>query len=96
MRIRWIRTALVAWRRHCAAYESEVRKLAVMHVESERLRAELSHLEHEIYGIRESGLPIRHKALLEAAIRIRFRRVEAEMLSRQNEILASGHLPKFW
>jgi hypothetical protein len=94
--MRWMHGVREAWERHRQAQEREVRRLRQVYWESERLRAELSHLEHEIYGIRDSGLPRRQKALLEAAIRVRCRRVEAEMLRRQYEISASGHLPAYW
>ncbi len=71
-------------------------RLRLLYWESERLRAELSHLEHEIYGIRESSLTRRQKSLLEAAIRVRCRTLETEMLRRQNEIAASGHQLVLW
>ena len=94
--MQWIRTALEAWRLRQAEQERELHRLRRIYWESERLRAELSHLEHEIYGIRESGLPRRHKAMLESAIRVRCRKVETEMLHRQNEIAASGHVLRCW
>jgi hypothetical protein len=94
--MRWIRTVADAMRRRREAHERELGRLRRMYWESERLRAELSHLEHEIYGIRESRLPRPQKALLESAIRVRCRRVETEMLHRQTEIAASGHLLAHW
>jgi hypothetical protein len=92
----WMRAALEALRRHRETQERQIRKLRQMHWESERLRAELSHLEHEIYSIRDSELPRRQKILLEAAIRVRCRKVESEMLRRQYEIVASGHVLAYW
>ena len=92
----FMRAALEALRRHRESQEREIRKLRQMYWESERLRAELSHLEHEIYSIWDSDLPRRQKALLESAIRVRCRRVETEMLRRQYEITASGHVLAHW
>jgi len=53
----------------------------------ERLRAELSHLEHEIYELYGSGLPRRQQSLIEAAIRVRCHRVESEMDALHAEFL---------
>jgi hypothetical protein len=83
-------------RRHRAEQERRLLRLRRIYWESERLRAELSHLEHEIYEIRASRLPRRQKGILEATIRVRCRRVEDEMLDRQYEIAASGHVPDLW
>ena len=94
--MQWVQAALGALRRHRERQEREIRKLRQMYWESERLRAELSHLEHEIYSIRESDLSRRQKLLLESAIRVRCRRVETEMLRRQYEITASGHVLAHW
>lgn len=90
------RSLVEIWRRHREAQERELHRLRRLYHESERLRAELSQLEHEIYGIRDSRLPRRQKVLLEAAIRTRCRKVEEEMLCRQYEIAASGHLLGQW
>ena len=84
------------WRRHLSAQEAEVADLKVAYAESERLRIELSHLEHEIYRLWESDLPRRQKLLLEQAIRVRVRQVEDEMLKRQYRILASGRVLLHW
>ena len=84
------------WRRHLAAQEAEVAALKVAFRESEALRVELSHLEHEIYEVWASDLPRRQKLLLEQAIRVRARYVEDEMLQRQYHILASGRVLTYW
>jgi hypothetical protein len=60
--------------------------------ESERLRAELSHLEHEIYEIWDSALSRREKAFLEQVLRVRTRRIENEMLRLQHEVYSSGYV----
>jgi hypothetical protein len=91
----WLRYAGViveAIRRQREHHRREVQKLRRMFCESERLRAELSHLEQEIYRLRDAKGPSVQKALVEQALRVRYNRVEAEMLYRQNEITASGHL----
>ena len=88
----WITRIARAVSYYRAAQEKERRRLRRMFWESERLRAELSHLEREIYAVREACLTVRQKALLEQALRVRYQRVENEMLRRQTEITASGHL----
>jgi hypothetical protein len=96
---RWIatlHTLRAAWLRHSAAYERHMHRLRRLHFESERLRAELSHLEREIYGVRDSELSVKQKALLESALRVRYRRLEEEMLRRQTEVIHSGHPLKLW
>jgi hypothetical protein len=94
--MRWFGALRQAWRSYSEARERELRRLRRMYVESERLRAELSHLEREIHELQASPLPRRQKELLESAIRVRFRKVETEMLHRQNEVLASGHVVSPW
>ena len=94
--MQWMQAMRGALRRHREGQEREMRRLRTLYLESERLRAELSHLEREIYGIQDSALPYRQKALLESAIRIRCRKVETEMLHRQNEVSASGHVVSHW
>lgn len=94
--MRWLRRLRKNWERYQAEQEREIQKLRRLYFESERLRAELSHLEREIYGIRDSKLPRRQKALLESAIRVRCNKVEREMLRRQYEISASGHVLRHW
>src|SRR5262249_45711374 len=61
------------------------------HAQSERLRAELSHVEHEIYELWASDLPLHRKRLLEQVLRTRCRRVQGEMSALQAEILHAGH-----
>ncbi|MBM3457593.1 MAG: hypothetical protein FJX77_03545 [Armatimonadetes bacterium] len=95
--LRTVAVRLIAWWvRRAREQELELARLRQLYRESERYRAELSHLEHEIYGIRESGLSRRQKSRLESALRGRCRLLESEMLRRQNEIAASGHLLLFW
>jgi hypothetical protein len=59
--------------------------------QSERLRAELSPVEHEIYELWACDLPLHRKRILEEVLRIRCRRVQDEMLALQAEILHAGH-----
>lgn len=92
----WIQEFVEACRRFREAQQQEIGRLRRVYRESERLRAELSHLEHEIYGIQDSDLSWRQKALLEAAIRVRCRKVEDELLWRQGDLAASGHLVSHW
>ena len=94
--MQWMQTFRDTWRRHRETQHRHVLRLRQLYWESERLRAELSHLEHEIYEIQASKLPRRQKGLLESAIRVRCRRVEEEMLNRQYEIAASGHVAQYW
>ena len=68
-----------------------VAHLRQAHEQSERLRAELSHVEHEIYELWASDLPLHRKRLLEEVLRIRCRRVQGEMAALQAEILHAGH-----
>ncbi|HTE17643.1 MAG TPA: hypothetical protein VK689_04590 [Armatimonadota bacterium] len=83
-------------RRHRAEQERRQLRLRRTYWESERLRAELSHLGHVIYEIQGSKLSTRQKGILETTIRVRCRRVEEEMLDRQYQIAASGHVPDLW
>ena len=92
----WMQVVAQTLRRHREEQERHLLRLRRIYWESERLRAELSHLEHEIYEIQASRLSRRQKGVLEAAIRVRCRRVEEEMLDRQYEIAASGHAPNLW
>jgi hypothetical protein len=87
---------LEAWRHRLLARERERVRLTRIYWESERLRAELSHLEQEIYRIRESDLTRRQKQRMEGLVRVRVRRIECEMLSRQTEIAASGEVLTSW
>jgi hypothetical protein len=66
-------------------YKEEARE------QCERLRAELSHLEQEIYALWESDLPRQQKDLLEQAIRVRCHQIEDKLLDLTME--ASGFLP---
>jgi hypothetical protein len=68
----------------------------MLYVEGERLRVELSHLEREIGEVQASSLPRLQRELLESAIRIRYQQVDTEMLHRQNEVMASGHVITPW
>jgi hypothetical protein len=68
-----------------------VAHLRQAHAQSERLRAELSRVEHEIYELWASDLPLHRKRLMEEVLRIRCRTVQGEMSALQAEILHAGH-----
>jgi hypothetical protein len=51
----------------------------------------LSRVEHEIYELWASDLPLHRKRLLEGVLRIRCRRVQSEMSALQATILHAGH-----
>jgi hypothetical protein len=87
------------WRRfkarfqaHDARFKARLAWLRRAYRESERLRAELSHVEHEIYEIWESALTRREKVFLEQVLRVRTRRIENEMLRLQHEVYSSGYV----
>jgi hypothetical protein len=84
------------WRGYCTCRERELGRLRRLAREGELLRVELSHLEREIYEVRSLPIPRRQRELLESAIRTRYRRVDLEMLERENEVLASGHVIIPW
>jgi hypothetical protein len=90
--MRWFEKMAARWRRHVARHEREIHRLRRLYWEGERLRAELSHLEREMESLKHSKLPERQKSLIVSAISVRHRRVEDEMLYRQHEVLASGHV----
>ena len=77
---------------HDARIKARLAWLRRAYRESERLRAELSHLEHEIYEIWDSPLSRREKAFLEQVLRVRTRRIENEMLRLQHEVYSSGYV----
>lgn len=93
---RWLFTCRCAWRSYCESRERELSRLRTMYVEGERLRVELSHLEREIQEVQNSSLPRLQRELLESAIRVRYQQVDTEMLHRQNEVMASGHVITPW
>src|ERR1043166_2063588 len=80
MILKWLRER---YRESEARHEATMERLRRAYEASERLRAELSHLEHEIYELHGSNLPRRRKALMEQAIRVRCDQVEREMLALQ-------------
>jgi len=71
----WKRLMALLQRRAAQAVTEQARLDAAC-LEYDRLRAELSHLEHEIYEIWELDLPRSQKAILESAIRVRARALE--------------------
>src|SRR5581483_6226838 len=81
----WFGELRRTWQGYCDRQHRELVRLRRLYWEGERLRAELSHLEREILGVRRSSLPRRQRELLESALRVRLRKVEIEMLTRQNE-----------
>src|SRR5689334_10127890 len=93
---KWLHTCRSAWRTYCEARERELSRLRTMYIEGERLRVELSHLEREIREVQGSPLPRLQRELLESAIRVRYQQVDTEMLHRQNEVIASGHVITPW
>jgi hypothetical protein len=68
-----------------------VAHLQQAHEQSERLQAELSRVEHEIYELWASDLSLHRKRLMEEVLRIRCRRVQVEMAEFQADILHAGH-----
>lgn len=58
--------------------------------EYDRLRAELSHLEREIYDLWESDLPRPRKVLLESVLRVRARAIEDRMWDLSLELWRDG------
>jgi hypothetical protein len=69
-------TVLKPFRRRAARWQEQQQRAQHARREYDRLRAELSHLEHEIYETWESHLSRSQKAILEEAIRVRCRQIE--------------------
>jgi hypothetical protein len=70
---------LAPLKRRAAEARAEQGRLDAVRDEYDRLRAELSHLEREIYELWESDLPRSQKTILESAIKVRIRSVEDRM-----------------